>query len=133
MSIDDTTFDERGSYEIRADERTNTLYLSVSGALTEARMTTAARETLTAAESLETGFAIIVDVSTFRPPSPEATKPVEDVQQRLQERDLGEVVRVVGDDTSQVVATAVQRRSREAPYDWTTAATVRAAETRLDI
>ncbi|QCC51898.1 hypothetical protein [Halapricum salinum] len=131
MAIEETTFDGDGSYEIRADERTNTLYLSFSGALEEQQMKVAADETLAAAGELDSGFAIINDISTFRPPSPEAAKPIQDAQQQLKTMDVGDVVRVVGDDTSAVVQNAFQRRSRKAGYEGKTAATVQAAERQL--
>jgi hypothetical protein len=133
MAIEDTTFDDEGSYEIRADERTNTLYLSFSGALSEQRMTVAAEETLAAAERLEEGFAIINDISTFRPPSPEAAKPIEAAQKELKGMAVGDVVRVIGEETSTVVENAFQRRSRKAGYEGKTAPTVEAAERQLGL
>mgnify|MGYP000722411504 CR=1 FL=1 len=133
MAIEETRFGGDGSYEIRADERTNTLYLSFSGSLEEHRMEVAAEETLAAADQLDSGFAIINDISTFRPPSPEAATPIKEAQQRLKEMDIGNVVRVVGDDTSAVVQNAFQRRSRKAGYEGQTAATVQAAERQLGL
>jgi hypothetical protein len=133
MAIDDTTFDDDGAYEIRADERTNTLYLSFSGALSEQQMTVAAEETLAAAEQLDGGFAIINDISTFRPPSPEAAKPIEAAQTELKGMGVGDVVRVIGEETSTVVENAFQRRSRKAGYDGQTATTVQEAERQLGL
>ena len=133
MAIDDTTFGDDGSYEIRADEATNTLYLTLNGAIDEQRMQRAADETVAAAQSLDDGFAIINDVSTFSPPSPEAAKPIAAAQQELAAMGVGDVVRVVGDDASAVVTNAFGRRSRKAGYEGQTAATVQAAERALGL
>ncbi|MFB6188720.1 MAG: hypothetical protein ABEI57_02450 [Halapricum sp.] len=133
MAIEDTTFDDDGSYEIRADEATNTLYLSFNGSIPKQRMVGAAEETLVAAERLDEGFSIINDISTFSPPSPEAAEPIQEAQQELREMAVGDVVRVVGDDTSAVVVNAFERRSRKAGYGGKTASTVQAAERQLGI
>ena len=133
MATNDTTFDDDGSYEIRADEHTNTLYLAFNGTLSEDRMVVAAEETLAAADRLDEGFSIINDISTFSPPSPEAAKPIKTAQQELKQMGVSEVVRVVGADTSAVVSNAFQRRSRKAGYDGETAPTVRAAERKIGL
>jgi len=120
------------SYEIRADSTSNTLYLEFSGTLTADEMRTAAEETIAAAESLTDGFRIINDISAFTPPSPEAAKPIEDAQMKLKEMGVGDVVRVVADETSTVTENAFQRRSRKAGYDGKTAHSVSEAEQKLD-
>lgn len=134
MATNKTTFSgDAGSYEIRADERTNTLYLSFSGALEREQMESGAEETLEAAASLDDGFAIINDISAFRPPSPEAAKPIQTAQKELKTMGVGDVVRVIGEETSAVVTNAFQRRSRKAGYEGKTADTVTAAEKQLGL
>ncbi|MFC7075390.1 hypothetical protein [Haloarcula halophila] len=120
------------SYEIRADTAANTLYLEFSGTLTAEEMEVAAEETVAAAEGLRDGFAIINDVSTFTPPSPEAAKPIKEAQVKLKEMGVGDVVRVVGEETSMVTENAFQRRSRQAGYDGKTANSIAAAERKLE-
>ncbi|WP_276272145.1 hypothetical protein [Haloarcula litorea] len=132
MAITQTGENAGASYEIRADRATNRLYLSFEGRLTAGEMETAASETLDAADRLDDGFAIVNDISTFAPPSPEAAAPIEDAQGELAEMGLGDVVRVVGTETSRVTENAFQRRSRQAGYEGETAPTVSAAEQRLD-
>ncbi|TQQ80265.1 hypothetical protein [Halonotius roseus] len=123
---------EGARYEIEADTRANILYLEFSGTLTAAEMETAAEETINAAEELTDGFRIINDISTFTPPSPEAAEPIQDAQTNLKSMGVGDVVRVVAEDTSVVTENAFQRRSREAGYEGKTAASVAEAEEKLD-
>jgi len=120
------------SYEIRADDTTNILYLEFSGTLTAAEMETAADETIEAAEALSDGFRIINDISGFTPPSPEAAKPIKEAQVTLKELGVGDVVRVVAKDTSAVTENAFQRRSRQAGYEGKTATSVSEAERKLE-
>ena len=120
------------SYEIRADAATNTLYLTFTGTLTADEMRTAADETLDAAELLTDGFRIINDISAFTPPSPDAAKPIQEAQAQLKEMGVGDVVRVVAEDTSAVTENAFQRRSRKAGYEGKTATSVAEAERKLE-
>ena len=46
---------------------------------------------------------------------------------------VGDVVRVIGEETSTVVENAFQRRSRKAGYDGQTATTVQEAERQLGL
>jgi len=123
---------EDARYEIEADTVSNTLYLEFSGTLTADEMETAAEETISVAEELDDGFRIINDISTFTPPSPEAAEPIKEAQTNLKEMGVGDVVRVVAEDTSIVTENAFQRRSREAGYEGKTAASVAEAEKKLN-
>ena len=120
------------SYEIRADRVANTLYLEFSGTLTAEEMETAAGETVEAADGLDDGFRIINDISEFTPPSPEAAKPIKEAQVELKELGVGDVVRVVAEETSAVTENAFQRRSRQAGYEGKTATSVAEAERKLE-
>jgi len=120
------------SYEIRAERTENTLYLAFNGALTADEMKTAADETIEAAERLSDGFRIINDISEFTPPSPEAAKPIQEAQVKLKEMGVGDVVRVVAEETSAVTENAFQRRSRQAGYEGKTATTVAEAKQKLE-
>lgn len=121
------------SYEIRTDRAENTLYLELNGALTADEIQTAANETVEVAERLDDGFGIINDISEFTPPSPEAAKPIEEAQATLKELGVGDVVRVVADETSAVTENAFQRRSRKAGYEGKAATTVDEAERKLEL
>ncbi|MDS0284651.1 hypothetical protein [Haloarcula onubensis] len=120
------------SYEIRADRTANTLYLEFSGTLTAEEMETAAAETVEAAQDLDDGFYIVNDISAFTPPSPEAAKPIKEAQVELKQLGVGDVVRVVAENTSAVTENAFQRRSRQAGYEGKTATSVAEAERKLE-
>ena len=111
-------------YTVEADETTNTLYIVLAGRMDPDAIEQAADEAVEAAKSLSDGFYIINDISEFMPPSPEAAKPIERAQSELKEMGVGDVVRVVADETSAVTENAFQRRSRKAGYEGKTAHTV---------
>ncbi len=92
----------------------------------------AADATIEEAQSLSDGFDIITDLSGFKPPSPEAAKPIKRAQGQLKEMGVDRVVRVVDDETNQVVLTAFERRSRDVGYSGETADTVAEAERLLE-
>jgi len=119
-------------YEIEADVASNTLYIELNGTLTAEEMETAAEEAVEAASQLQEGFGIINDISTFTPPSPEAARPIKEAQVQLKEMGLGDVVRVVAEETSPVTENAFQRRARQAGYEGKTATSVTGAEEKLD-
>ncbi|MFA1611091.1 hypothetical protein [Halobellus rubicundus] len=120
-------------YEIETDSEDNVLYLRFSGSLTADEMQVAAEETVAAAERLDDGFGIINDISTFTPPSPDAAEPIKEAQVELKRMGVGDVVRVVADETSAVTENAFQRRSRQAGYTGKTASSRAEAERKLDV
>jgi hypothetical protein len=120
-------------YEVDTDRRTNTLYLTLAGTMSEAEMRDARDETVAAAKRLDSGFDIVNDISTFAPPSPEAAQPIKEAQKRLVEMGVDTTVRVVTDETSAVVTNAFERRSRDAGYTGETAASVAEAERILGV
>jgi len=119
-------------FEAEADVRNNRLYLTLSGRMEREELETAADEAVAAAERLRDGFDIINDLSGFAPPSPEAAKPIKRAQAELVELGVDRVVRVVDEDTSQVVVRAFDRRSKDVGYSGETAPSVDEAERRLD-
>ncbi|WP_254271120.1 hypothetical protein [Haloarcula marina] len=121
----------QAQYDIRADRGTNTLYIELAGTLDGPTIKTAAAETITSAKHLSEGFSVITDISKFRPPSPEAAKPIKRAQAELKEMGVGDVVRIVDEETSTVTENAFQRRSRAAGYEGKTAKSVEEAERLL--
>jgi hypothetical protein len=119
-------------YDIEADTRNNRLYIDLSGRIDAATIDHAAEEAVEAARSLRDGFDIINDVSGFKPPSPEAAKPIKRAQGQLKEMGVDRVVRVVDADTSSVVVNAFERRSQSVGYSGESADTVAAAEQLLE-
>lgn len=118
-------------FDVEADRTTNTLYIELAGRMEPAEIERAADEVLDAAETLSDGFYVINDISEFMPPSPDAAKPIKRAQSELKSMGVGDVVRVVADETSAVTENAFQRRSRKAGYEGKTAHSVEEAEELL--
>jgi len=119
-------------FEAEADVPNNRLYLTLTGRMERDDVEKAADEAVDAANRLRGGFDIINDLSGFAPPSPEAAKPIKRAQGELVELGVDRVVRVVDEDTSQVVVRAFDRRSKEVGYSGETASSVAEAERLLD-
>lgn len=119
-------------YDIRADTSQNRLYLDITGRVDGEEMQAAADKTIQEAEKLQSDFDIINDLSGFRPPSPEAAKPIKVAQEKLKEMGLNRTIRVVDDDTSQVVVSAFERRSKDVGYSGEQAGSVAEAEALLE-
>jgi hypothetical protein len=119
-------------FEAEADVRNNRLYLTLNGRIEREDLETAADKAVDAADRLREGFDIINDLSGFAPPSPEAAKPIKRAQGELVERGVDRVVRVVDEETSQVVVRAFDRRSRDVGYSGETAPSVAEAERLLE-
>jgi hypothetical protein len=119
-------------FEAEVDVRNNRLYLTLNGRIEREDLETAADKAVDAADRLREGFDIINDLSGFAPPSPEAAKPIKRAQGELVERGVDRVVRVVDEETSQVVVRAFDRRSRDVGYSGETAPSVAEAERLLE-
>lgn len=104
------------TYEIDADVFENRLYIDLNGRMDAEKIDEAADVTIEKAERLDDGFDIVTDLSGFKPPSPEAAKPIKRAQEQLKEMGVDRVVRVTDDETSQVVVNAFERRSRDVGY-----------------
>jgi len=126
------TIDADGHYEIRADEATNRLYITLNGRLDAEQIELAADMAVETARSLDEGFDIVNDISGFRPPGPEAAAPIEAAQQSLSEIGIDRVVRIADDETSTVVVNAFDRRSKTVGYEGLTADSIAEAERLLD-
>ena len=119
-------------YDITADRNSNRLYIDLSGRMEREDIEEAADATVAEAEKLRDGFDIVNDLAGFKPPSPEAAKPIKRAQGQLKEMGVDRVVRVVDEDTSQVVVRAFERRSKDVGYSGETADTVAEADRQLD-
>ena len=119
-------------YEITTDRRENRLSLDLTGRMEVEEVSEAADETIDRAEELERGFDIVNDLRGFRPPTPEAATSIKRAQKELVEMGVDRVIRVVDEDTSDVVVNAFERRSRDAGYSGETVDTMAEAETRLE-
>jgi threonine dehydrogenase-like Zn-dependent dehydrogenase len=119
-------------YEVTADRHDNRLLLDLEGRMGAETLDEAAEETLEAAEGLREGFDIVNDLTGFRPPSPEAAQAIKRAQGELVEMGVDRVVRVVDDETSEVVVNAFERRSRDVGYSGEVASSLSEAERRLE-
>jgi hypothetical protein len=119
-------------FEAESDVRNNRLYLTLNGRIEREELETAADEAVAEADRLRGGFDIINDLSGFAPPSPEAAKPIKRAQAELVEMGVDRVVRVVDEETSQVVVRAFDRRSKDVGYSGETAPSVAEAERLLE-
>jgi len=119
------------TYEIEADRRENRLSLDLTGRMDAEALDEAADEAVAAGKQLDEGFDIINDLSGFRPPSPEAAKAIKRAQGELKEMGVDRVVRVVDEETSQVVINAFERRSTDVGYSGETADSRQEAERML--
>lgn len=118
-------------YEVEADQQTNRLYIDLSGRMDGDEIDEAADVTTEKAEKLRDGFDIINDLSGFKPPSPEAAEPIKRAQAQLREMGVDRVVRVIDDETSDVVLHAFERRSKDVGYSGESADSVSEAERLL--
>lgn len=120
------------SYEIDADVLANRLSIDLTGRMGADEISEAADVTVEKAEALDEGFDIVNNLSGFKPPSPEAAKPIKRAQSELEEMGVERVVRVTDEETSQVVINAFERRSQDVGYSGETADSVAEAEEMLE-
>lgn len=119
------------TYDTEADISANRLYIDLSGRIDADGIEDAASAAVDEAERLRDGFDIVNDLAGFKPPSPEAAKPIKRAQAQLKEMGVDRVVRVTDEETSGVVVTAFERRSRDVGYSGETADSVEEAERLL--
>lgn len=119
------------TYDTEADISANRLYIDLSGRIDADGIEDAASAAVDEAERLRDGFDIVNDLAGFKPPSPEAAKPIKRAQAQLKEMGVDRVVRVTDEETSGVVVTAFERRSRDVGYSGETADSIEEAERLL--
>ena len=119
-------------YDITADRQTNRLHIDLNGRMDADQIDEAADATVEEAEKLRDGFDIITDLSGFKPPSPEAAEPIKRAQAQLKEMGVDRVVRVIDDETNNVVRHAFERRSKDVGYSGESAESVSEAERILE-
>lgn len=119
------------SVSIRSDTVENRLYIDLEGRLDVDEIADGAEQAVSAAEELAEGYDIITDLSGFKPPSPDAMKPIKEAQAELKEMGLDRVVRVIDEDTSEIVGLSFNRRSKDVGYTGERAETVEEAKEML--
>jgi hypothetical protein len=84
-------------YEIHADVKKNRVYIVLKEFMNDEQMKAAADKTIREIDKLRPGFAIITDISQYKPASPEGAKEIERAQAYAQQKGLKRVIRITGD------------------------------------
>lgn len=85
------------AYEVRADESTNRLYITLRGMLDEESANRAVEGIDEATRRLDEGFDIVNDISEFKPMSRDAADAVDRGKAVAADRGANAVVRVTGE------------------------------------
>lgn len=123
---------QQGGYEVWTDEDRDVLYLRLTGSMNERRLSEARAAVVEQAETLSEPFDIVNDISELDPQSPEEAEQVKRGQSQLADLGVGDVVRVVDEDTSELVKMTFSVGSSEAGYEGNVAPSIEAAESMLD-
>ena len=115
--------------EIRADVSKNRIYLVLAGFFNDEEMKKAADQAIQEVKKLKPGFAVINDISKFKPTTPQGAEEMKRAQEFVQTAGVGRVIRIV----ESAVLTEMQfaRTSRAAGYTAETAASIQEAEAML--
>lgn len=122
-----------GHQKVQVDQKTNRLYLTMSGVLSEEQAEACAKEIELAVEKLKPMFDVINDISGIRPQQPEVLVHAERAYRCIARHQVGRVVRVVTDVSIETLKWAAQmeRSSRGAGYTTDIATSITEAERML--
>jgi hypothetical protein len=101
-------------FEIRTDLKKNRLYVTLSGLMEDAEVTLAADATIEAVKKMMPGFAVVNDISKFRPLSQGGVQEAKRAGEFAHKMGMVATVRVVG--ASATVHNQFERASREGGY-----------------
>ena len=119
------------NYNIRADLSKNRLYMSISGFMDDDLVTQVVDKVIAEAKKLKPGFAVINDISTFKPATPKGAEEIKRAQLFVKENGVGRVIRVTGQDG--IAAMQFSRISKTTTgYEADQVTTVEDAEKLLD-
>jgi hypothetical protein len=104
----------------------NRLYLILSGFFSDEELKAAGDKTIQEAKKLRPGFAVINDISNFKPASAAGIAEVKRAQLFIMEHGAGKVVRVVG--PAALTSMQFSRTSKEVGYQADAVASVEEAE-----
>lgn len=115
-------------YEIDTDPAKNRLYLTLDGHFDATTVSRAADEVIAASSSLDPGFGMVNDISSFKPTTEDAAAHLKRGAKGTAENGLGVVVRVTGESiTGELQWDQVSNEvTKEADYD------IYKVETRAD-
>ena len=117
-------------YKVEIDQKSNRLYLVMSGVLSEKQAAACADEIESAVERLQPGFDVINDISGIRPQPPESLVHAERAYQCIARHQVGRVIRVVTDVSIDTLKWAAQmeRSARGVGYTTDIATSIAEAE-----
>jgi hypothetical protein len=121
-----------GSYKVKVDTANNRFYLTVEGYITDAQAKACADESDPLLRRLRPGFAVISDITTAKPASPDGVLELMRTQTLAKELGMGRVIRVVPSETTMAVM-QMARTAKEVGYEAQFAASVEEAEKMLDM
>jgi hypothetical protein len=117
-------------YQVRIDAAKNRLYVTLSGFFTPEQMAAWSNETIAAAKKMKRGYDVIIDLTQFKPTSPEGTKSIERVQSFFKVSGARMGVQVVGENV--LGGLQFKRMSIQSGFDPANVSTLAEAEKLLD-
>ncbi len=116
-------------YQVKIDPVKNRLYITLTGFLNPEGMKKWASETISAAKKMNRGYDVIIDLTQFKPTSPEGAKEIERVQNFFKISGVRRGVQVVGDNV--LGGLQFKRMSIQSGFDPVNVATLAEAENLL--
>jgi hypothetical protein len=117
-------------HTLKIDPVKNRLYITITGYLNPVQMKKWAEETMSTAKKLKRGFDVVMDITQFRPTSPEGTKEIERVQSFFKISGVRNGVQVVGENV--LAGLQFKRMSVISGYDPTNVNSLAEAEKLLN-
>jgi hypothetical protein len=117
-------------FEARANIEKNRLYIKLEGFFSDEVARNAAETIFAEIDKLQPGFAVINDVSNFKPGTPTGAKEIVRVQTYEQEHGVGRIVRIVGQEV--IGKMQFERMSKETDIKVEFATSLEEAERLLD-
>ncbi|MDY6930447.1 MAG: hypothetical protein SVJ22_00820 [Halobacteriota archaeon] len=119
-----------GEYKMDVNTEKNRMSIRISGFMTDQELKVVVDEALVELRKMKPGFAIINDISEFKPASPSGAKELLRVQKFVNDLKPGRIIRVVGSD--KLGRKQFEKNSQQAGYAAETAPSIEAAEKMLD-
>ncbi|MEW6186197.1 MAG: hypothetical protein AB1585_10715 [Thermodesulfobacteriota bacterium] len=85
-------------FKLKIDTAKNRLYVTLIGFFPPIEMAKWSGETIAAAKKMKRGYDVIIDLSQFKPTTPEGTKEIEKVQSFFKLSGAKQGVQVIGDN-----------------------------------
>jgi len=115
---------------LKIDSSKNRLYVTMAGFFSVEDMKKWSDETIAMAKKLKPGYDVVIDISQFKPTTPEGTKEIERVQVFFKSSGVRLGAQVVGENV--LSGLQFKRMSITSGYDPTNVETLAEAEKLLD-